>query len=267
MKSVLLVVLMLLLPVQPAGGTGCKPTCKQVYLDTLQTLCPVCSREVVDTRTACFGAIGGIFDDCVDACPPFPGRCTLTLECVKACRTARSRQQARCERQFQHQLLAQCDVSLSCLAAASQAQRDCRKSCRGHTPVTTTTTTTALAAVLAKGCPRDTQRECVFQITEPCYGECNDRCGGDQRALKICRRGCRNAVCGLLRGACTDNTRDQSAAYRQRCHACGDCQEQLADAVACETTTTSTTSTSTSSSSTASSVTTTSTSTTSSTIR
>src|SRR5436309_6316625 len=109
MQSVVLVVLTLLLPVQPARSAGCKPTCKQVYLDTLLSLCPVCSRDVVDNRTTCFGAIGGTFNDCVDVCPPFPGRCTLTLECVKACRAARSLQQGRCERQFQHQLRARCD--------------------------------------------------------------------------------------------------------------------------------------------------------------
>ena len=276
MKRVVLLWLMLLLPVGPAGAAkNCKPMCKQVYFDTLLALCPVCSRDVIDTRTACFDAAPMDFENCASTCLPFPGRCTLTMECLDACRHTRSLQQQGCERRFQQQLRASCDVSLSCLVAANDAQHACRKSCRMGTPVTTTTTTTALAAAQATGCPQDTQRECVFQIAQPCYGECKHRCGHDTRARNICRRGCRNAVCTLLRGSCTDCTlraecKDNqlalSKSYRGRCNACGDCAEQLEDAVDCETTTTSTTSTSTSSSSTASSVTTTSTSTTSSTL-
>ena len=267
MKRVVLLGLMLLLPVGPAGAAkNCKPMCKQVYFDTLLALCPVCSRDVIDTRTACFDAAPMDFEDCASTCLPFPGRCTLTMECLDACRHTRSLQQQGCERRFQRQLRASCDVSVSCLVAANDAQHACRKSCRMGTPVTTTTTTTALAAAQATGCPQDTQRECVFQIAQPCYGECKHRCGHDTRARNICRRGCRNAVCAILRGSCTDNPKKLADNYRKRCNTCGDCQNVLAPDVDCETTTTSTTSTSTSSSSTASSVTTTSTSTTSSTL-
>ncbi|TMA46811.1 MAG: hypothetical protein E6J81_09745 [Deltaproteobacteria bacterium] len=243
-KNVLLVVLMLLPPgpstARAGAGAQCRAMCQQTYFDTLLAQCPICSRDVVNARTACLGGLSGAFQACTGACLPFPGRCTLTHECVDACRTARLVQRARCERRFNHQLRVACDVSLPCLVAASQARRDCRKSCRGGTPLTTTTTTTVLPAALVRGCPQDTQRQCVFQVAARCYGQCDDRCQGDSIALKICRRGCRDAVCGLLRGACTFNDRAQSAPYRQLCDACGDCAAELDQAVACEVTTTST---------------------------
>jgi len=265
MKRVVLVGLMLVLPMGSASAMKvCKPACKQVYFNTLLALCPVCSRDVINNRTVCFDAPPMAFEDCATTCLPFPGRCTLTMECLRACRIARSKQQWKCERQFQHDLRINCDTTLSCLVAASDAQRACQRSC--PPPPTTTTTVTTPPAVLERGCPADTQRQCVYQIAQPCYRECISRCGSDLRARNICRRGCRNAVCGLLRGACTDNTQSLSANYRQNCNRCGDCQDVLAPDVDCETTTTSTTSTSTSSSSTASSATTTSTSTTSTTL-
>jgi hypothetical protein len=259
-KNVLLVVLMLLLPGRPTARAGgqCRAMCPQTYIDTLLAQCPLCSRDVVNARTACLGGLSDAFQNCTDACLPFPGRCTLTLECVNACRTARQVQRARCERRFNHQLRVACDVSLPCLVAASQARRDCRKSCRGGTPLTTTTTT-VLPAAEVRGCAQDTQRQCVFQVAAPCYGQCDDRCGGNSIALNICRRGCRNAVCKLLRAACTFNDRAQSAPYRRRCDACGDCAEELDQAVDCEVTTTSTTRSTTTTNTTSTSTSTTST--------
>src|SRR5262249_46552969 len=265
MKGVVLRGLMLFLPAGLAVAGTCKPACKQVYFNTLLALCPVCSRDVINARTACFDAVPMDFEDCATTCLPFPGRCTLTMECLGACRIARSKQQWRFEPQFPTQPRASCDVSLACLVAANDAQRACRKSCPPP-PATTTTTTPPVATPLAAGCPADTQRQCVYQIAKPCYGECIDRCGNDKRARNICRQGCRNAVCGFLRGACTDNAKSLSLNYRQRCNQCGDCQAQPPPDVDCEPTTTSPSSTSSSSSSTASSVTSTSTSTTSTTL-
>jgi len=102
MKRVVLLGLMLFLPAGLAVAGTCKPACKQVYFNTLLALCPVCSRDVINARTACFDAVPMDFEDCATTCLPFPGRCTLTMECLGACRIARSKQQWRCQRRFQN---------------------------------------------------------------------------------------------------------------------------------------------------------------------
>ena len=68
-----------------------------------------------------------------------------------------------------------------------------------------------------RGDPFGCQRRCVEEIVGSCYEDCNDRCEGDRLALALCREGCRNAQCGLLRRACTEN--DSRAASRIGCAA------------------------------------------------
>jgi hypothetical protein len=84
-----------------------------------------------------------------------------------------------------------------------------------------------------------------------CYARCEDACNGDQVALPICQRSCRNASCLAIKAKCTLNERNQDKIdpkYTQCCCAkddptdCGDCKTP--DEAECETTTTTTSTTS-----------------------
>src|SRR5205823_10386450 len=109
--------------------------------------------------------------------------------------------------------------------------------------------------------PGRCQRNCIEGVVGDCYSDCGDKCEGDQLALKLCRRACRDARCNSLQARCIrDDSDDENhfTAYEVCCERPnGNCLEEVDCEVTTTNTTTSTTSTSTTSTTTTAASTTT----------
>ena len=174
--------------------------------------------------------------DCVRQCGPgFPGRCTLTLECLDDCRLARASRLDQCDSRFRHRVRKGCGGGRQCWAAARGARRQCLRECRQRRTGSATPAAPPSPRPAARTC--DYLATCVVGLVGSCYGECNDRCNGDTQGLRICDRACRDARCAALRDECTPDG-GHAGAYRACCRACGTCDT---DVLTCETTTSSTT--------------------------
>src|SRR3989441_13373638 len=182
------------------GGSGCNASCQAVFDDALVSECGACAADPISARDGCRDAVNENFPNCLGDCPAFPGRCTITQECVAACRSGRDAQSATCARIFQSRIRTECTGGRRCLAAARKARRKCLKTCRRGASVMARLSAPEVSATPAGAC--NCQGQCIRRIVGSCYDECNDRCEGDTEALGICQRGCRNAQCMRLENAC-----------------------------------------------------------------
>jgi hypothetical protein len=227
--------LALLRPAASPAGSGCKASCQAAFDDELINTCGACAADPINTRDDCRDTVDENFPNCVDDCPAFDGRCTITKECVDACRSARDAQDATCTRVFQHRIRTECVGGRKCLDMAKKNRSRCQKKCRhGSSTAISVPETSPMPAN-----PCDCQGICIRRIVGSCYDECDDRCEGDTTALGICQRGCRNAQCTRLENTCTMGDSGAAHAYVVCCTGCANCQ----DSVDCEVTTTSTSTT------------------------
>ncbi len=133
--------------------------CQREFDTTLAQQCPDCAGEIAAAaadRDACAClANGPQLDSCLfghackrdptescssDAdcsagkcntgCPSFPGRCTITLDCVDGCRASRVTHLGECQSQFTKRVRTACRrIARRCFAAARRARRQCLKTC------------------------------------------------------------------------------------------------------------------------------------------
>ena len=236
-------------------GRGCHRQCASTFIDTLEQQCASCAPGIIAARKECNQRANGLFDTCKGQCPGFPGRCTITRECVNGCRDQRTGRGGKCAHQFMRRLR-RCSGSGQCLAGARKARRQCLRLCRlGLSPSAPATeappaaTSSASSGAGGPGCR--CQPDCIVGIVGGCYDDCNDRCDGDGDALAICRRACRDAQCTELENQCRQGG-SSAHPYEKCCTTCGNC----ATAVSCTPTTSTTTVTRVSTTSTTTSTTT-----------
>ena len=132
MRVFALLALLALRPVLPAlaSGGGCAAECAAVFSDALEQGCGSCATQAVDARFECRMRVRNSID-CVRQCGPgFPGRCTLTLECLDSCRLARASRLDQCDGRFRHRVRKGCSGGRLCWAAARGARRQCLRECR-----------------------------------------------------------------------------------------------------------------------------------------
>ncbi|MGH7341210.1 MAG: hypothetical protein ACREKH_12030 [Candidatus Rokuibacteriota bacterium] len=191
---------------------------------------------------------------CLQACRPpgkFPsfeaGRCTIIGECVDKCRQKRAVNLQDCRQSLRSAIRADCGPGGPCRIGSNAAKRLCRDCSALVTP--TAAPITPLAATGS-----DCQSACVQRHAGDCFLRCTKACGGDRDATRLCGEGCGDANCNLLIRKCTvPDDPDDTAALAQRdpryLLCCGadfeNCDEDDAESIACEATTTSTTVTST----------------------
>ena len=71
-------------------GRGCHRQGASTFIDTLGQQCASCAPGIIAARKECNQRANGHFDTCKGRCPGFPGRCTITRECVNGCRDQRT---------------------------------------------------------------------------------------------------------------------------------------------------------------------------------
>ncbi len=172
-------------------GRGCHRQCASTFIDTLEQQCASCAPGIIAARKECNQRANGLFDTCKGQCPGFPGRCTITRECVNGCRDQRTGRGGKCAHQFMRRLR-RCSGSGQCLAGARKARRQCLRLCRTSATATAPATeappaATSSASSGAGGPGCTCQPDCIVGIVGGCYDDCNDRCDGDGDALPICR--------------------------------------------------------------------------------
>ena len=203
--------------------------------------------------------------------PITPGRCTITLNCVRRCyRQTRGAASSRkvCKSELKAALR---DADESCRVTSAAARRTC-KTCGDPIPQA------CFPSFDERG--SRCQHDCVLNMLEAlatskdCYSKCGSRCEGVSCATAMCQRACRNTVCNSLMMNCLEEPSQEGLApinfpirdrYRDCCET-GECDEDSEETLLCTPTTTSSTSTSTSTSTTASAASTSTSSTTSSTL-
>jgi len=250
-----------------------------------------CLREPCGAYLDCLSGAQVFFDNCIASIANDPrcrstggGRCTITLGCVKKCRSGRKNIERNCRRQFR-QLSGACPSCDKPLTAAQQKSvaNICKTSCSDAiAPPTTTTSTTSSTStstvegattsstststttasstrppttvVPASTCARPEiprcQQACLLRITslKKNYDRCDSACDGDQCAENICKQTARNIACEAIRARCTQ---DGNNADPQFLNCCGnncptldDVDAELCRILPTTTSTTSTTSTS-----------------------
>jgi hypothetical protein len=212
---------------------GCQSDCQAVFDQTLIDECDGCAEQFIGQRDDCLGVAQDRHDACVENCPAFAGRCTITRECVDGCAVNLSTDQATCQNTFKHQVRNLCARGQLCLQTARAARKACKKECKKSPSAVTSPAPQPLN-------PCNCQNICIRNIVGSCYDQCVDRCKNNQTALQICRRGCRNAQCKRLENTCAIGG-DKTNAYTVCCTGCNNC----VDAVDCIPTTTSTSTSST----------------------
>lgn len=199
--------------------------------------CDPCLGTACGEFDGCLADARADLESCANKCSADPGRCTLTLECVRACRDKGGNHRGQCRTILKQDVQKACGGT--CRISRGSARRACN-ACDGGA---------AAAVTQANGTGRDfCQERCIHRFVGDCYAECRDRCEGDELALKRCRRGCRDAQCGVLKGNCRSDDEEPDTDYEFCCdhRQDGQCSED----VDCKVTTTSSTSTTTSSTST-----------------
>src|SRR5438093_11989457 len=210
-RGIILLVAMVVLTGPPGSarprrrcGPGCQrrpclADCESTFASNRHDCRDACLSD--DVRESC-GAEGGVvFHACQSGClvGAVPGRCTLLHECVDRCRDHRDNVVAICR----HQALRNCDTLADCRREAATERTQCRAACRSHTTTTSSTTTSTAPSLTATGglvfdplTPDDDPCSCAAQalacvqgIVGACYGECEDRRGGDPVALRLRSRG------------------------------------------------------------------------------
>jgi hypothetical protein len=214
-----------------SAGTSCRKACAGVGDAALVQGCDSCATGLIDARDSCLQTALQKYSSCVADCPAFAGFCAITRTCVNHCRQVITGARAACESLFRSRLRRRCVGGRSCLVAARRARRQCLRDCPRAA-----TASPAPTAVDRCAC----QPRCIGGLVGGCFADCEDRCEGDQTALAICRRGCRDASCSQLMDQCTTEGNHPHGSYERCCMACGNCQAD----VDCETTTSSTSTTS-----------------------
>lgn len=248
-----------------ARRAACLPGCTA---GNASACCQSCVQEGCDGFADCKDLLREQFDECINACPTFAGRCTITRECVEDCRAERTFLLAtKCVGELRRSIRTDCsETERKCRVSSRAATRACR-ACGGGASVTAPSPPRTLQAGED---PFGCQRRCIQGIVGDCYAECTDRCEGDETALRLCRRGCRDAHCEQVERACTQTSEDDdddgdggsAAPYLLCCTSHDSCLDELADAFACVQVTTTTVTTATTSASTSSTSATSTTSTT-----
>jgi hypothetical protein len=185
--------------------------------------------------------------------PITPGRCTITLNCVRRC-YRQTRGEAPSRKDCLRDLKAAISGDGSCRVTSSAARRACKR-CVDPIPQA------CFPAFEDRG--SRCQHSCVLNMLEAlatsknCYSKCGSRCDGVNCATSMCQRACRNTVCNSLRTNCVEDSEEGGTPtnfpirnkYRACCDETGDCDVDSEDTLLCTPTTTSSTSTSSSSSS------------------
>jgi hypothetical protein len=250
--GILLLVALLLASTAAAAAKhpNCKQECSEAFDDTL-LVSPACTQcdvaGALDNRDGCKEDVNGV--SCADFCLPIGGHCQATLDCLADCRGRKGAERTTCDQRFRRIIRSSCGGK--CLKAGKKGKKECVKACRQGTPLetsmTTSSTTTSTVSAAAAAADFSTESPCACQsicigtIVGDCYHDCDEACEGDQQALAICRRGCRDNSCGRLANACTDTGGQNS--YMSCCTQCENCTEDL-DCVATTTTISTTTTTS-----------------------
>jgi len=195
----------------PGDGPDCtmaKTTPGAKYDETLQLQCPgSCAVEMlIAERLTCVEANRDAFRSCVDDCPGFAGRCTITRDCVNKCRDELTLGGEECIQSFEGKIR-KCNGGRHCLAAARQARRRFRRCLRSAAPRIRTGTVGTEGVQVSGVRPslnetESCQEACVRGVVGTCFDDCQDRCEGDHLALKICRQACKDAQCGELHAFC-----------------------------------------------------------------
>jgi hypothetical protein len=276
---------------------ACRQGCEVDYQDTISdpsdcltcpngTCDPSCSGQLsdaVDGQDSCLGCLAGdcqditinpFFQTCTNRCAsPKPGVCALNLTCVRTCREQLFFRQQHCRTRFQNQVRAvcrqvACGADVNYFRTAKQQLRQCRRACKTNPgaavarvapQVETATAVPLQSGGVPVGC--NCQQQCIRTIVGNCYSQCLNACRGDQDALNLCQRACRNAQCASLRRACASDAENPAASYAACCSQCSaaiTCSTDDLDTESlCTPTTTTSTSTTTSSSTSSTGVTTT----------
>ena len=224
--------------VAPAAAqrTPCLPGCDP--MNRTDACCPSCLGAACDDFRACQESNRLFVEDCVHpACDRgTAGRCTITLECVRGCRARVD----DCTGRLKRNLQTDCGA---CRIGRGTARRTC-DFCTGRD----SRPAAACAGDGGEGDGSSCQRQCIRrqQRVKDCYQKCNSRCEGDRCAIPICERACRDAVCASLAKRCSLGNPKTDRRYIKCCQDPDqDCDEDGADTIACETTTSTTSSTST----------------------
>lgn len=287
-----------------SGIRDCRQACKADYQNAITdpsecfncatVACdPSCDGQLSDAvagQDSCLSCLAGdcsdipppkdqsFFTTCTNQCAsPKPGVCALNLTCVRTCREKLFFHQQRCRQRFQNQVRAvcrqvACGADVNYFRTAKQQLRQCRRACK-----------TNPEAVVARAAPRDEtapavplesappagcgcQQQCTRTIVGNCYSLCLNACRGDNDALNLCQRACRNAQCASLRRSCASDAANPAPSYAACCSQCLDSSgvscsdsDQTAEELCTPTTTTTTTSTTSTSTSTITTVVTTTT--------
>jgi hypothetical protein len=274
-----------------AIGT-CRQDCQATYQDAItdpgecfncaNVACdPSCSSQLSDAvngQDSCISCLAGdcqditinkpFFQTCTNQCAsPKPGVCALNLTCVRTCREQLFFRQQHCRTRFQNQVRAvcrqvACGADVNYFRTAKQQLRQCRRACKTNPgaavarvapQVETATAVPLQSGTVPVGC--NCQQQCIRTIVGNCYSQCLNACRGDQDALNLCQRACRNAQCAAVRAACASDAATPAASYAACCSQCSaaiTCSTDDQDTQAICTPTTSTTTTTTTSSSTSS---------------
>lgn len=245
------------------SAADCRRQCYDDWLeDTISCETDDVSDLIADRQNCNANVVCNSFPSCQGTCaanlsaPGNSGKCALARSCSRSCRTNRGRLQGVCFKEFNRRLRTDCLTDSELRTAAQKARRECRRGCRkpadritcplpfdpGDFPDICSEPTTNSVC----------QRQCINGIVGSCYEKCAQACGGDQDALLVCQRVCRNGQCQRLQSQCVSEGADDgssaggSQSYQACCLASGTaCDEDTTESVACVSTTTSTTSTST----------------------
>ena len=267
----------------------CRQSCKADYQDAITNpaecfncatvACdPSCDGQLSDAVAgldSCLACLAGdcsdipppkdqpFFTTCTNQCAsPKPGVCAQNLTCVRTCREQLFFHQQRCRQRFQNQVRSvcrqvACGSDVNYFRTAKQQLRQCRRACKTNpaaavaraAPRVETGPAVPLETAPPTGC--GCQQQCIRTIVGNCFSQCLNACRGDQDALNLCQRACRNAQCASLRSTCASDAANPAASYAACCSQCsssGACDTDLDAIDLCTPTTSTTTTTSTSSS-------------------
>ena len=253
------------------SAADCRRQCYDDWLeDTISCETDDVSDLIADRQTCNANVVCNSFPSCLGTCsanlsvPGNSGRCALARSCSRSCRTNRGRLQGVCFKEFNRRLRADCLTDSELRTAAQKARRECRRECRKPADRDCPPKfdpaefpdfcSEAWTPDCQKQCVTgsDCQKQCVNGIVGSCNQKCAQTCGGDQDALLVCQRVCRNGQCQRLQSQCVSEAADDgssaggSQSYQACCLASGTaCDEDTTESVACVSTTTSTTTTST----------------------
>jgi hypothetical protein len=199
----------LLLP--PAATQARKPPCvTDCTPSDTSGCCPSCVADACSTFEACKDDINARIQTQYDACLEqvvtdianlAPGRCALVRTMVQKCRDQRGTT-AVCLPGLKQNIRNLCgDAGVGCRITTEKARRACRV-CNGGSFVARSSPVGGSGEGSNPDDPNGCQQRCVNKIAGACFAQCNEACGGDGDALRVCRAGCRNQQCNELKGRC-----------------------------------------------------------------